>query len=57
MSYKPTDLKLIVQIAVRNYMIYIANVIHRITGYEPGGRRFESCRAHQKYQGVTDFDL
>ncbi len=35
--------------------------LDRASGYEPGGRRFESCRAHQRFQvhsgriGVSSF--
>ena len=28
--------------------------LDRASGYEPGGRRFESCRAHQCFQAVIE---
>jgi hypothetical protein len=27
--------------------------LDRASGYEPGGRKFESCRAHQSFQQLT----
>jgi hypothetical protein len=47
---------IVVSAALMRYNYFVAPVaqLDRVLGYEPRGRGFESCRARQFYQGLTE---